>query len=158
MVRQDGGWVVGRVMCTAGAVAQNIWCAGQMAHAVLICLRLSRGQQLKPTERTSEITNRVLLSCFSGLLWRVPASPVRENEAEVWTASALRPLRRDSVVSRVCGASAGLLNCLLLRCRPFGLFEPSVIRGRRLGLRTALRRMLSPPSVVVVMDMAGLYE
>lgn len=104
------------------------------------------------------ITKRVLLSCLSCLLWRVAASPVRENEAEVWTASALRPLRRDSVVSRVCGASAASFNLLLLRCRPFGLFEPSVFRGRRLGLRTALRRMLSPPSVVVVMDMAGRYE
>jgi len=150
--------VVGRVMCTAGAVAQNVWCAGKMAHAVLVCLRLSCGQQLIPTESMSGgITKRVLLSCFSGLLWRVPASPMRENEAEVWTASALRPLRRDSVVSRVCGASTCLFNLLLLGWRPFGLFEPSVIRGRRLGLRTALRRMLSPPSVVVVMDMAGRY-
>jgi hypothetical protein len=100
-------------------------------------------------------TKRVVLSFFSGLLWRVPASPVREKEADVWTASALRPLRRDSVVSRVCGAwGNSLFNLLLLRTGPLGLFEPSVLRVRRFGLRTALRRMLSPPSVVVVMDMA----
>jgi hypothetical protein len=47
-----------------------------------------------------------------------------------------------------------LFNLLLLRWGPLGLFEPSVLRVRRFGLRTALRRMLSPPSVVVVMDMA----
>ena len=105
------------------------------------------------------ITKRVLLSLLDDLLWRVAASPDRENEAEVWTARALRPLRRDSVVSRDCGASMGLLVSLrILRCGPFGLFEPSVIRGLRFGLRTALRRMLSPPSVVVVMDMATRYE
>jgi hypothetical protein len=101
-------------------------------------------------------TKRVLLSFFGDLFMRVAASPVRENEAEDCTASALRPLRRDSVVSRDCGTSMGLLvNLRILRWGPFGLFEPSVIRGRRFGLRTALRRMLSPPSVVVVMDMAG---
>jgi hypothetical protein len=147
--------VVGREGCTASAVAQNIWCAGEMAHTVLICLRLSLGQQLKPSAgMVKRSTKRVVLSFFSGLLWRVPASPVREKEAEVWTASALRPLRRDSVVSRVCGALMGsLFNLRILCWRPFGLFEPSGIRVRRFGLRTALRRMLSPPSVVVVMDM-----
>jgi hypothetical protein len=43
----------------------------------------------------------------------------------------------------------------LVQFASLALFEPSVLRVRRFGLRTALRRMLSPPSVVVVMDMAG---
>jgi hypothetical protein len=117
VVRQDGGCVVGRELCTAGAVAQDVWRAGKVAYAVLICLRLSWGQQLTPPENMAErITKRVLLSLFSDLLWRVAPSPVRENEADDWTASALRPLRRDSVVSRDCGASMGLLvNLRILR-------------------------------------------
>jgi hypothetical protein len=83
VVRRDEGWVVGREVCTAGAVAQDVWCAGKMAHAVLICLRLLMGQQLEPLKRMAgHSTKRVLLSFLGDLLGRVPASPVRENEAE----------------------------------------------------------------------------
>lgn len=86
---------------------------------------------------------------------------MRENEAELWTASALSPLRSDSVVSAGsdCGSgSCFLFNLRIFRCGPLGLFDSSGFRGRRLGLRTALRRILSPPSVVTDMDMVARCE